>query len=263
MESFLKFSMINEPAFLVNFHMHVEKSDWRAVGVRWLIPACAPEAVANAGIWSPLELVDAIRECVIKHAVREGCFRMDHLRTLLASLKLDVKAPKGGNVKKIDLARALVEHWFPDASEKDKTFMIQKIHTVGNFRIQGDAKKILQMVSEMDIENALEFDKVKKLAKSKLDQQTRQQVAKEALDEQARKMRAGAGEADPHGVKRKRASDAGVRGPNTGPRKAPKTPASIKSLIHERLQAVGVQVTREPKSYGYRAIYNDPSDSVC
>lgn len=146
---------------MTNFILNPDNSNWRIVKIRRLLPACVSQA--HESTWSPIELVDAVGECVIKAAVWEGCFiRMDHLRQLCGSWRLEL------NSRKLILAKNLVEHLFPDASEKEKAFMIRKIQYPGNPRLGTEAAKVLELVAAMDVENAQEWSKIKALARQKI-----------------------------------------------------------------------------------------------
>lgn len=82
----------------------------------------------------------------------------------------------------------------------------------------------------------------------------KQRAAKEAVDELKRG--AAPPDANPAAGSKRKSSGGAARGPDTAPRKAARTPPTLKSPIHVKLQAVNVQITRDPDSYGYRALFN-------
>lgn len=263
--------------WMVNCQLSEDKADWRYIPVRKLLRAFVPAEVFVEGKCFAWEVAGP-GESLIKSAVREGAWiSADNLKQILRHLGIPFPAQR----LKVDLAQALVNHFFGDSDSvtaEERKRMVAGLTWRGKFEHLGDKEKeILAWVSELDEENrnAPEFLRIIKLAKEKLQQTSEEKVAAETrktvekefqkiqetkeqemervriLEEERRKKAAAeaeaAAEAKTAGGSSKEKADSS--------RKASQTPPSLKDFLKDEMRAKKISLNRDEKGYGYRAFY--------
>ena len=265
---------------MINFEL--EGAAWRYVPVKRLIRGLVPQFLFLGGRRFGWEITSTEYQPLLTSAVREGTWiALANIRQICN--KLGVEPPrskqgsgKGGSVLKVDWAKQLVEHLFPEASNPEKKRMISALTWKQNKMggLQDKEQSILEMVSELDEENreAPEFQKVIKLAKQRLKDQERRQTATETrkmvLEEMKRseleeknRIETAAAEAALAAEKEKKEKKENAEVPgasgasSSGTRKPSSTPSNLKDFLSPAMQAEKISLNREPAAYGYRAYY--------
>ena len=161
---------VKEPLFMPNYTFQEDCGNWQAVQTDTIIPACFDEGFRGSGLGLCVKNFTPL----LPAAIFKGTFLTVKLLTQIAKvLKLDLPkkgegSGKTGNVVKIDYAKALIGHYFENASETEKKRMLESI--MGTTKLIDPS--ILQVLSHLDPENAEDsmFLKMKKMAQEELEQ---------------------------------------------------------------------------------------------
>ena len=145
-----------------NYTFQEDCGNWQAVQTDTIIPACFDEGFRGSGLGLCVKNFTPL----LPAAIFKGTFLTVKLLTQIAKvLKLDLPkkgegSGKTGNVVKIDYAKALIGHYFENASETEKKRMLESI--MGTTKLIDPS--ILQVLSHLDPENAEDsmFLKMKK-----------------------------------------------------------------------------------------------------
>ena len=175
--------LASETFFLLNYSLDAEESEFEAVDVRLLPPACAPEQV-QGGICFEILGTKGLAPA----AIWRGSFiKLDILKLMARLYKVPlprVGSGSRGALVKIDYVTTLVEYFFANASEKEKEEMIKGI--MGSTKtIDPD---ILHILSHLDPENQEDqaFIKLKKYAKEELEKQLVEKGRRSVKEKRAR-----------------------------------------------------------------------------
>ena len=267
--------------WMVNFDLD---GAWRFVPVKRLVRALLPRDLYERGRGFCWEITCAEYEPLLTSAVREGVWiSLANIRQICHSLGVEPPrskqgSGKGGAVVKIDWARKLVQHLFPNEDEKEQERMAAAL-TWKSGNAKGTASKdgseersVLKMVAELDEENreAPEFMKVVQLAKSRLkEKEAKETVAetrklllaemKRSEQEEKDRVEKAAQEAERAAEEEKAARLAAERAEATAPssssRAPSQTPKNLKDFLTPQMINDKISLNRLATGYGYRAFY--------
>jgi len=153
---------------LFNFSIDRD-SIWKFVETEFLPPACLPEELHGHGSAFRV-LVDD--EWILRGSIGAGLsLTIHYLRQV--SKQIGVKLPKQGSgkngaIKKIDRARALVKHLWPDCDNDHLTKVVNSLCGFKKKSQQVDLS-VLAFAAEMDTDNQESFKNLKKQAEQKLE----------------------------------------------------------------------------------------------
>ena len=180
----------SRPSWMFNFSVNDRTSSFRFVPTRLLLRSEVPGSHKFQG---SAFLETGELDSVLKSAVWEGLqINLPELKSIRDSSKLPVLKKGQGSgkeksVKKHDLAKQMINHLFPGASEKDFKRMIDMLgpdtsqKPAKHTKLEDDALEF--MVSQLDTENAQEFENIVKMAREKLIDGARE-LGKQDVDEQ-------------------------------------------------------------------------------
>ncbi len=182
----------SRPSWMFNFSVNDETSSFRFVPTRLLLRSEVPGSHKFQG---SVFLKTGEFDSVLRSAVWEGLqINLPQLKSIRDSLKLPVLKKGQGTgrekaVNKHDLAKQLINHLFPGASERDFKRMIdmlgpdQRQKPAKNTKLELEEDALDFMVSQLDTENAQEFGNIVNMAREKLIERARA-LGKTDIDEQ-------------------------------------------------------------------------------
>ena len=247
-----------------------------------LLPRCCLPAVGLGNVGSAYKITGP-RQSLIRAAVwLGGCssFTVPQLQAIISALKLpEISSGSGkrGNVVRSDMVQHLVKSLFPEASQEDWDRMIAALKGQAGATWKNDEEAICKMVSELDPENAREFEPLKRHAKQRWEEkqkeatkaETEEEIKKRvetclhAAEEKLRArndelLRAAAGparEVPGH------AGEASAPGParaerSEGPRRTNVTPTEFKEMLPLKGQIPDVYAKHDPAKKFYKVEYH-------
>ncbi|CAE7810340.1 unnamed protein product [Symbiodinium sp. CCMP2592] len=158
---------------------------WKVLPMELLHPLATPPHLQRKGILAAFR-VTGKPEDLVAASICSGIFLTKQQLLNLMEHERIPKPPRGsgsgkrGNLTKPDFASKVVEHFYPTASDADKTFMIDAI--MGGPKSKLDLpcpEEVLLAMEHMDEENSKEFEPMRKLAlqQTKINQDKKKKAA--------------------------------------------------------------------------------------
>ncbi|CAE7667476.1 unnamed protein product, partial [Symbiodinium sp. KB8] len=166
------------PDWLFNFKIADEDTEYEHVPTRPLCPAALPPDLRIGGF--ALKVTGELQS-LLKSALRSGIFlTVPQLTEIAAALELP--ALPAGASKKIHRAKQLVEHVFGQTeTRQSKKAMVAKLMKMSVKKMTEDEETVLQMVGQLDSENAECFKDIKAYAQQKLKEEMKKAGKQELL----------------------------------------------------------------------------------
>ena len=268
------------PANLVWMFNSKPEGDWSHIPTKRLIPAYVPRFLIASGIHFAWHILDIEGEELLKSSIRIGVWlSADNLRLICGRLNVELPVKphgsgKGGSVKKIDNAMALVKHMFEEETLAEHQRMAAAITWRNPENLRDSEKEVLKYVSELDSENkeAPEFIRVAKLAQQKLKEKEKGELAQEVREqleiekrekeekilleeERLAKAAASTEEAALGATGKEEAPRPETASSSTSGRKPSETPKTLRGFLTIGMVAHKISVNRDSAGYGYRAYY--------
>ena len=235
---------------------------WKYLPVELLHPAAAPLHLRRAGAVAAFEVVGA-PENLVAAGIRTGiCLTKFQITKLMEHEK--IPKPAKGFRRKEHFAKAVIDHFHPDASDEDKARMLRAMMGRAFQTEVVCPEDVVLAVEHMDPENSKEFEQIRKvcLQQTQVNEEKKKE-AKAAAAARAREAKAGevpaAPEAEPDAAAAASSSaDLARKAPTPAASVAERknyTPAELKPLIPGQGQLAGVYLKRNPTQRNYTGYY--------
>ena len=239
-----------QPEFLFNFSCSddIMTEEFCHVPTRLLPRCCLPPEMGNLG---SAYMITGEKQSMVRAAVLQGrCFlTVPQIQAIIAALALPeltvtTESGKKRAPRKPELCQHLIRGLFPHATAEEQKSMLAGLLGQSQAEWKDEEQAVVQMVAELDPENAREFEPLRRMAKQKMEDRQTQENQEKADAEVKKRVRACMEEAEARLATRMQEMQGGSASERLGEAAAPRAGGAA--------AAAAADEARAPRTPGFR-----------